>query len=239
MEPMSVEQAIEAAKGLTFEKVWMAFMETDARIEEMRKEQQREQQEMRREHQKSLQETIQETQKIIQETQRQMEASQQEIKISQRRTDKIVADLSKNLGGLGNSLGRFTESLFTNELWKKFNELGIPVTRQSNHMKFCDDKEVLAEVDLFIENGEYAIPVEIKTDLSISHVDDHLERIEIVREYLNARGDSRKLIGAVAGGTVPVNVLKYAQKKGFYVITQTGDSVAIADMPPGLKVKEW
>ena len=213
MEPISAEQAAEAAKGLTFEMVWVALME--------------------------LRESQQETQKQILKTQRQMEESQLQIKESQQKAEKIVADLSKNIGGLGNTLGRFTESMFTNELWMKFNELGFPVTRQSNHMKFCNGKKVLAEVDLFIENGEYAIPVEIKTDLSVSHVDDHLERIVTVRNYLDARGDSRKLIGAVAGGTVPENVLRYAQKRGLYVLIQNGDSVAIADMPEGFKAHEW
>jgi len=46
-------------------------------------------------------------------------------------------------------------------------------------------------------------------------------------------------MGAVAGGIVPENVLRYAQKKGLYVVEQSGDSVTIADMPQGLKVREW
>ena len=202
---------------------------------EMRKSQQ----ETKQESQRHLRESQQETQKQILKTQLQMEESQLQIKESQQRAEKIVADLSKYIEGLCNTLGRFTESLFTNELWMKFIELGFPVTRQSNHMKFCDSKKVLAEVDLFIENEEYAIPVDIKTDLFERHVDDHLERIVIVRNYLNARGDNRKLIGAVAGGTVPENVLRYAQNRGLYVIIQNGDSVAIADMPEGFKAHEW
>jgi len=77
----------------------------------------------------------------------------------------IVADLSKNIGGLGNSLGRLTEAIFTAELWKKFHDMGYPVSQQCNNKKFCDEKHVLAEVDLFIENGDYAILVEIKINL--------------------------------------------------------------------------
>ena len=46
-------------------------------------------------------------------------------------------------------------------------------------------------------------------------------------------------MGAVAGGVVSGNVLKYSQKKGLFVIVQTGDSVAIAEMPQGFKVYEW
>jgi len=203
MEMMTAKQAAEAAKGLTFEKVWAALMESRQRMEE---------------------------------SQKRMEESNQELKKQMEESQKRI---EKNLGGLGNSLGWLTESLFTNELWKKFSDLGIPVTCQSSHRKFCDEKQALAEIDLFIENGECAIAVEIKTKMTVEHIDDHLERIEIVRRYLDARGDRRKLLGAVAGGVVPENVLKYAQKKGLYVVLQTGDSVAIADAPQGFIAREW
>ena len=203
METITAEQAAEAAKGLTFEKVWAALMETRQRMEE---------------------------------SNQRMEKSMEE---SRKQTDKTLADLSKNLGGLGNSLGRLTEAMMAAELWKKFNDLGFPVTRQNSNVMIRNGKQVLAEIDLFIENGDYAILVEIKTDLAERHVDKHLERIGVVRKYLDGRGDSRKLMGAVAGATVPQDVLEYAQSKGLYVIIQTGDAIAIADMPQGAKPAEW
>jgi len=193
MKMMTAEQAAEAAKGLTFEKVWAAMMKSEQRMDE-----------------------------------------------SFKRMEKTVADLSKNLGGIGNSLGDLTEAMFINELWNKFSDIGIPVTRQSEHMKFGGrNKRVLAEVDLFIENGDCAIAVEIKTKMETEFVKDHLERIEIVRRYLDERGDRRKLLGAIAGGIVPENVMKYAHKHGLYVVVQNGESVSIADAPEGFKAREW
>jgi hypothetical protein len=94
-------------------------------------------------------------------------------------------------------------------------------------------------LDVLIENGEYSMPVEIKTVLSVEDVDEHLERIGKVRQVMDAHGDKRKLIGAVAGGSVPENVLRYAQKKGLFVIVQTGDSIDVADMPETFKAREW
>ena len=199
MDEMTAEQAAEAAKGLTFEKVWAVVIQT---------------------------------QRMIQETQ----TAQQE---SQKKTDKVIADLSKNIGGLGNSLGRLTEAMFSAELWKKFNEIGFTFTKQAPRMKFYENGKVLAEVDFFLENGVYAMPVEIKTELSISDVDEHLDRIEKIRKYMDDHHDSRKLVGAVAGGVVSESVLKYSQRKGLFVIEQTGDSVAIADLPLGFKAREW
>jgi len=154
---------------LTFEAVWAAMMETDDRMEKARKETDARIEKSRKETdariEKSQKETdarIEKSQKEtdarIEESQRRMEESQKE---SQKKTDKILQDLSKNIGGLGNSLGRLTEAIFTAELWKKFHDMGYPVSQQSSNRKFYDEGQVLAEVDLFIENGDYAILVEI------------------------------------------------------------------------------
>ena len=150
------------------------------------RESQAETQKQLEESQKKLRESQAETQRQLQESQKELRESQAEtqkqMRESQKKTDKIIADLSKNLGGLGNSLGRFTEAMFATELWKKFADIGFTFTRQAPRMKFYENGKVLAEVDFFLENGIYAMLVEIKTELSINDVDEHLERIEKIRE---------------------------------------------------------
>jgi len=89
-EPMTAEQAAEAAKGLTFEKVWAILIKTDAQMEENSKKIREAQEETA----KQLRESRQETQKQIEETQKQMQ-------VSQKRMEKIITDLSKNIGGFG------------------------------------------------------------------------------------------------------------------------------------------
>jgi len=168
-----------------------------------------------------LKKTVSETSKIVSET------------------SKTVSDLSKNVGGLGNLQGRLTEAMFGAELWKKFNEINLPFNKQSSNYKFVENNLVVAEADFFLENGEYAMPVEIKTELSISDIDHHIERIVKIREYMDAHDDNRKLVGAIAGGIVAENALRYAQKKGLYVLTQNGDSVMIASVPHNFKRQEW
>ena len=105
--------------------------------------------------------------------------------------------------------------------------------------KFYENRIVLAEADSILEDGEYVMIVEIKTDLTVGDVDEHLEQMAIIRRYMDGHGDNRKLVGAVAGGIVPENSLRYAQKKGFFVLVQTGDSVEVAAMPDGFKAREW
>jgi hypothetical protein len=203
MENISAQQALDAAKGMTFEDVWAAMLRTDARIEESRKQ------------------------------------TDARIEESHRKTEKIIADLSKRFGGLGNSLGELTEALFSPELWKKFNLLGYEFTGQSQNFKFVEGKRVVAEADVFLQNGEYAMPVEVKTKLSVDFINDHLERIEVIRRYMDNHKDKRILIGAVAGGIVDEKTINYAQEKGLFVITQSGESVTIADTKATFTIREW
>jgi hypothetical protein len=195
---MTAAEAAEAAKGLTFEKVWAMFQETDKQIKELSKE----------------------------ADQRQAE------------TDKQIKELSKNIGGLNNSFGRWAEEMVSAKLWEKFKALGYAFTHGGPE-KYWEGERIVTQVDMLLENGEYAMPVEIKSELTAEDVDIHLERIGKVREQLDKRGDGRKLVGAVAGMVVSGKVREYAQRKGLYVLVQSGDTVAVAEAPEGFKVREW
>ena len=209
MSEMTAKQASEAAKGLTFEDVWAALMETREQMKETRQQ-------------------IEETNKQIEETNKQM-----------KETDKKIREMSKNLGGLGNSLGQLIESMFSEKLYKKFDKFGYSFKWQCKNKIYTENDIEIAEADIYMENDEYVMIVEIKTELNSDHVKEHIKRLDIIRKYMDSHGDSRKLTGAVAGGTVSDNVLLNAQRRGLYVITQTSESVAIADMPEGLSPRVW
>ena len=90
-----------------------------------------------------------------------------------------------------------------------------------------------------MENGEYVMLVEIKTEPSVEDVNDHLERITIVRVYMDTHNDRRKIVGTIAGGIIPENVLRYAHRKGLFAVMQNGESVTVAETPPGFTAREW
>ena len=215
MDTITPEQALEAAKGLTFEKVWVALMEN--------------------------REQIKETQRMMQESNRRMEESYEQTRLLMEESQKKIDALSKNVGDVNNSFGRFTESLFAGGLDTLFNVHGYTFIGQGPHYKFKDKatRRVLAEADYFLEDGLYAMVVEVKTELKQTDIDDHLDRINIIRRHFDNRGDKRILVGAVAGGIVHKNVLNYALKQGLYVITQSGDSAVLAELPEGFKAREW
>jgi len=211
---MTAEEAAEAARGLTFEKVWAALMESRQRMEEDRRE---------------MKEFQQESQRRIEEIHRKNEKTIADLK----------AELSKSVGGISNSLGQLTESMFSPELEKKFSEYGYRFKTQANNKVFRDDQQFVAEVDSILENGEYAMLVEIKTKLTVENVDDHLDRISKIRKHMDTLGDNRKLVGAVAGGIVSSNVMTYAYNRGLYVMVQSGDATKVADTPDGFRAREW
>ena len=43
--------------------------------------------------------------------------------------------------------------------------------------------------------------VEIKTSLKTDDIDRHIEKMETIRKYMDARGDARKIVASVAGGS--------------------------------------
>ncbi|MDR0707198.1 MAG: hypothetical protein LBF60_04895 [Treponema sp.] len=152
-----------------------------------------------------------------------------------KETHEEIKALSKNLGGLNNSLGELIEQMFSVQLWDKLDELGYEFSKGGN-VKFKENKRTIVEADVFLENGEYAMPVEVKTHLKVEDVDEHIERI---RGYMDRRGDKRRLVGAVAGGIALDDVRRYAQKRGLYVLEQSGESVLIAEAPDGFVARIW
>jgi hypothetical protein len=119
-----------------------------------------------------------------------------------------------------------------------FQELGYEFDQCSDRMKF-QNKElgISGEVDLFLENGEYALLGEVKTNLSVDDVKDHLDRMENYRKVADFKGDHRRFLAAVGGGVVRDNVREFALNHGLYVIQQSGENVEV--IPPEGKPKIW
>jgi hypothetical protein len=133
------------------------------------------------------------------ETERLLKESNADFDRRMKETDKEIKALAKSIGGLNNSLGKLIKRMFSAQLWDKFAALGYEFTKGGN-AAFKENNQTIAEVDIFLENGEYAMPVEVKTHLQEEDVDEHMERIEKIRGYMDRRGDTRRLVGRWPGG---------------------------------------
>ncbi|MDR0327699.1 MAG: YraN family protein, partial [Planctomycetaceae bacterium] len=124
----------------------------------------------------------------------------------------------------------------------QFRALGHHVITYSRRKIFGEPgTDATGEIDLFLEDGDIAILVEVKTRLKTDGILDHIERMEKYRKCMDMSGSGaqKHYIGAVASPSVEENVIKFAHKKGFYVIVQTGDLFEIVKPPEGFSPKTW
>ncbi|GHT45190.1 hypothetical protein FACS189454_04280 [Planctomycetales bacterium] len=189
---------------------------------------------------KKMKEFQQETARILQETDQILKENAREMKEFQQENAREVKETNKKIAELGNRIGELVEVMVEGGVVRKFRELGYPFTGCSRRYKFENKElEVSGEIDLFLENGDCALAVEVKTNCSVRDIQDQMDRMEKFRQYADARNDKRQFLAAVGGGVIHKMVQEYALKQGIYVILQSGETVEIAELPKGFKAKRW
>ena len=232
-------------RGLTFEQVWAALMETRKNQEEnarVIRESQQETARRQEETARQLKESQQETARRQEETARQIKETQKEtdrvIKETQQETDRQIKDINKRFGEYSNRLGEISEYMIAPKLREKFNELNFNFQKTNKNTEVADHKnKIFFEIDFFLENYDKAMLVEVKTKLISDHVNAHIERLEKMRKYADLHGDKRVFLGAVAGAVIPDDIKNLALNHGLFVIEPSGETFRIT--PPIGKPKEW
>ena len=205
-------ETIQAANPPTPDSVWAMLMELAA-------------------SQKELTASQKETERIIKENAAINAASQRE-------TEKMISEIGKRFGNFTNSFGEMVEYMVAPNLQDRFSDLGLDFTEVGNDIKMRDRKNGIAfQIDVYLQNSDTAMLVEVKADLGISDINAHIERLEKMRKYADLRGDKRTFLGAVAGVVVKANVREYALSQGLYLVEPSGETFFIT--PPPDKPKEW
>jgi hypothetical protein len=218
-------------EGLTFEKVWAALMEnreqmkdTDARMKETA------------ERMRETDAQMKENATRMRETDARMKETDAQIK----ETKELVRETSRQIGKLGNRFGETLEYMIVPNLVAKFKELGFEFEKSHRDTKIEDQEHgIFAEIDVFLENGDRTMVVEIKTKPKVEDMDDHVERMEKLRRYADLHNDTRKYLGAIGGVVFNESEKIYALKKGFYVIEPSGDTFTITEPAGSYYPHEW
>ncbi|MDR0452735.1 MAG: hypothetical protein LBH15_06800 [Treponema sp.] len=172
----------------------------------------------------------------IQATNEQIAATDKQIK----ETARQMKETDRKLGELTNRFGDMVEHMVVPNLLAKFKALGFTFEVATRDYKIADEKNgIFAEADVFLQNGDKVMIVEIKATPSTKDVDEHTERMEKLRKYADLHGDSRKYLGAVAGVVTSDSVKNYALKRGFFVIVPSGDTFNIIKPEGKYHVREW
>ncbi len=200
-----------------FQETTLKFQETDRKFQETTLKFQ--------ETDRKFQETdrkFQETDRKFQETERLLKQQSQD---TDRRMAKLSEEVNQKIGRLGGRLGDFVEELIKPAVVRLFQERGIEVHAVSRNVEANNPTLKLAmQIDLLVTNTDTCVLIEVKSNLSIDDVNEHVERMSKFKRLFQAYAGN-KVYGAVAGMVVPENVAKYAYRKGFFVIAHKGDSV--------------
>jgi hypothetical protein len=199
--------------GLTFEKVWAALMEN-------------------REQMKA-------TDEQIKATGEQMKAGNEELRAGMKATDERIKAVGEQIGKLGNRFGEMVEYMIEPNLVAKFKELGFTFEKSHQNTIIRDQGRIIAEIDVFLENGDRTMVVETKVKPRTDDIDEHIERMEKLRRYADSCNDTRKYLGAIAGVVFGESEKIYALRKGFYVIEPSGDTFNIIVPAGDCHVREW
>jgi len=158
----------------------------------------------------------------------------------QEKTERLARRVQKQIGALGSRIGKIVEKMVEGNIVEKFRALDYEIMQCAQNVKYEYKKlGIRGEIDLFLEDGEIAILIEVKTTLETADVRKHIKQLEEYRRCADARGDKRRFIGAVAGAVTEGEAIDVAHENGMYVIVQSGKAVEIMKTPEGFKAKEW
>jgi hypothetical protein len=209
---------------LTFKEVWAALME----LRESQKETDRLVRESREETDRILRESREETDRKMKETADQIKETDRILRESQKETDRKMKETAQKIGSLGSRIGELIEHLTASNLLEEFKKQNYVFAYSSRNFQVKDtNNRILAEIDILLENNEYAMAVEVKSLLTLSDVSDHIKRLETLRRYRDIAQYGRKYLGSVAGALIEDTARDFALKNGIYVIEHPGETVRI------------
>jgi len=186
-------------------------------------------------------ETVWATLDRIAKSQKELAESQKETEQLMKETDRRIDKVTKQMGGLHNSIGELIETLFASHLGEKFDAYNYDLKRMYSRIPIYDnDNQVRSDIDILLSNTTVCMAVEVKLWLKrMDEVDYHVKRMQLIKQYPPAEVKGKKLLGAMVGATVDPEVRKYAEQNGFFVLELKGENVRLLKPPEGFVPKEW
>jgi flagellar biosynthesis GTPase FlhF len=164
-----------------------------------------------------------------------------ELVEQQKITEAYLDRLSKNIGGLNNSIGEIVEMIVIPGLKEKMREFQHNFFMASPGKEFSGpDGGKLTEVDLLLENCDEVMVVEVKTQVSIKWLDRHLKRLELLRKHEKITGMTGKtMYAAMAGIGFDADARDLALQNGMYLIEIEEEQERVKVIQPSGKIGTW
>ena len=175
--------------------------------------------------------------KMFRKTDRRMAKMSQDTDRKIQEVAEQIKKTNQDVGHLGSRIGEIVENMVGGDIVGQFQALNIAIHAHSRDKTFgIKGTDESGQIDVFLENGDLVVLIEVKTKLTDEDVRIHIERLGKYRLFGR---DKRRILGAVAGAVVSDDVVKFAHRKGLYVIVQSGVAVEIVPTPENFQAKEW
>jgi hypothetical protein len=218
---------------ITLDDIFALFRESEQQRregEQQRKEYQQAFEERQRIYElerKQEHQAFEERQRAYEEHRLIAEQEMSALRASIAKTEKLVAETNKQVGGLTSRWGEFVENLIKPAAARIFREQGIDVHYTAMRVKGDDDRGSM-EIDILVENGNEIVAIEVKSHLEVRNVKRFLEVLARFKEAF-PKYQNYKLYGAVAGIKIDEKADEYATQEGLFLIEPAGDSVIISN----------
>ena len=150
-----------------------------------------------------------------------------DIRKSREEFNKSMAEVNRNLGGIGNTQGEIAEDLFRRNTKAALNDYGIPIDQVHHNLRATGGREY----DIVAVNANQAVVIEIKTKLKARDVEKFLQTQ--LPQFKSAFPEFRDY--AVYGGMGALVLSKEQELElcglGLFVFTQGEDGITRVRRP--------
>jgi len=166
--------------------------------------------------------------KKFQETDIKIQALFQETNKKFQETDAKIDKMVKLYGSVADNSRDFSEEFFYRALLQRSSLCGIAYEEVDRMERRT--KKLQGEYDLVLHNGDTIIVIEVKYKLHPNDVQDFYDRKFPNFRKLFPEYNEKKLVGGVAGLTIPTESIELAEKFGFIVLCNSGENAAVANI---------
>jgi hypothetical protein len=146
----------------------------------------------------------------------------------QRETQKEIDNVAKQLGGVTESLGRFSEEGVLAAVKRLFDKRDIPLDHFYRNLTGPLNGETM-ETDIIGVGPKHAMLVEVKLRLRQADIKKFLEK-KLPRFFEFFPNLRRPILyGGVAGMSIDEDADRFAYKHGLFVITQSGENLRLVN----------
>ena len=145
------------------------------------------------------------------------------------KTEKLISDMQKEIGGVSNSNGKIAESYFINSFENSMYFAGQEYDILAHNLRRKSKKiNRKGEFDLVLYNCNSVALIEIKYNAQKKHVEQTLAKVESFKTLFPEYKDFAMYLG-LAGLHVDEDAEQEAITQGIAVIKQVGDTMVIND----------